>query len=121
MGVWTTELTRQAVFEALWNRRVFASTNVRVYLEFSVCGVPMGSQVKAAGSRPIRVRAISEKPITTIEIVRNGEDWRSMQFERHDIDWRIEDTDAAPAWYYARVTRADGEMAWSSPVWVEKL
>ena len=21
-------------------------------------------------------------------------------------------------WYYARVTREDGEMAWSSPVWV---
>ncbi|MFQ6115099.1 MAG: DUF3604 domain-containing protein, partial [bacterium] len=40
MGVWTTALTRQAVFEALWNRRVFASTNVRIYLDFSVCGAP---------------------------------------------------------------------------------
>jgi hypothetical protein len=23
-----------------------------------------------------------------------------------------------PSWYYARVTLEDGEMAWSSPVWV---
>ena len=121
MGVWTTALTRQAIFEALWNRRVFATTNVRLYLEFSVCGAPMGSQVKATGSRPIRIRAVSETPIATIEIVRNGEDWCSMQFDRNDIDWEVEDNDiATSAWYYARVTRVDGEMAWSSPVWVEK-
>ena len=30
----------------------------------------------------------------------------------------FEATVAAPSWYYARVTLEDGEMAWSSPVWV---
>ncbi len=120
MGVWTTALTREAVFEALWNRRVFATTNVRIFLEFSVCGSRMGSQIKTTGSRPIHIRAISEAPIVTVDLVRNGEDWCSMQFHREDADWDTEDTDAVcPAWYYARVTRADGGMAWSSPVWVD--
>jgi hypothetical protein len=120
MGVWTTALTRQAVFEALWNRRVFASTNVRVYLDFSVCGAPMGSQVTTGVPRPIRVRAVSEKPIATVEIIRNGADWRVMKFNQQDVDCAVVDSDTTtPAWYYARVTRADGEMAWSSPVWVE--
>ena len=77
--------------------------------------------MKVTGSRPIRVRAVSETPITTIKIVRNGEDWRSMQFDRRDVDWEVEDPDDdTPTWYYTRVTRADGEMAWSSPVWVER-
>ena len=77
-------------------------------------------QVKTTGSRPIHVRAVGESPIATIEIVRNGEDWRSMSFDEQDIDWEVEDSDIdLPAWYYARVTRADGEMAWSSPVWVD--
>jgi len=122
MGVWATSLTRQAIFEALWNRRVFASTNVRVYLEFSVCGAPMGSQVKSAKNRLICVRAVSEVPIAKIKIVRNGEDWRCLHFDKQDVDLKLEDPDTTtPAWYYARVTRADGEMAWSSPVWVESL
>jgi hypothetical protein len=120
MGVWTTALTRQAVFEALWNRRVFASTNVRIYLEFSVCGAPMGARVTTTATRPIRVRAASDKPIATVEIIRNGVDWRVIKFNQQEVDCAIEDSDTtASAWYYARITRADGEMAWSSPVWVE--
>jgi len=120
MGVWAKELTREAIFEALWNRRVYATTNVRVYLEFSVCGAPMGSVITERGRRPIRVRTASESPIAAIELVRNGGDWLRHQPNQRDVVWEVEDRDfAAPAWYYARATRADGEMAWSSPVWVE--
>ena len=32
---------------------------------------------------------------------------------------RITDQPTGPAWYYARVYQVDGEMAWSSPIWVE--
>lgn len=121
MGVWTKELTREAIFKALWNRHVFATTNVRIYLEFSVCGAPMGSVIKSTNTRPINVRAVSESPIATIDIVRNGEDWRSIELNVCDANLKIEDTDAAlPAWYYARIIRDDGQMAWSSPVWVEE-
>lgn len=34
-----------------------------------------------------------------------------------DLSWT--DTDEAPAFYYVRVYLADGEMAWSSPIWVD--
>ncbi|MDQ3028454.1 MAG: hypothetical protein M3R09_00135, partial [Actinomycetota bacterium] len=32
---------------------------------------------------------------------------------------RWTDERAEPAWYYARVYLVDGEMAWSSPIWVD--
>ena len=35
----------------------------------------------------------------------------------HRLTWV--DTSTDPAWYYARVIQTDGEMAWSSPVWVD--
>lgn len=121
MGVWAKEHTRQAIFEALWSRRVFATTNVRIFLKFSVCDAPMGSTVKSSDSRSINIRAVSEVPISHIEIVRNGEDYISVQFNSEDVDWKTEDAEIiSPAWYYSRVTRSDGEMAWSSPVWVEE-
>ena len=120
MAVQAKELTREAIFDALWNRRCYATTNCRIYLEFDVCGQPMGSQVAERGRRPIRVYAASETPLARIDIVRNGEDWARVEPKQMEVLFETEDTKpAGPAWYYARVTRADGQMAWSSPVWVD--
>ncbi len=120
MGVWATELTREAIWEALWNRRVFATTNVRIILRFEVCGVPMGQTTTAAGARQIRVRAASQLPIDRIEIVKNGQDLFAESPGSTVVDAEFEDPFGDTSdYYYARVTRADGQMAWSSPIWVE--
>jgi hypothetical protein len=36
----------------------------------------------------------------------------------HRMHWT--DTSGEPGWYYLRVYQTDGEMAWSSPVWVDR-
>jgi hypothetical protein len=119
MAVRAKELTREAIFDALWNRQVYATTNCRIDLEFDVCGAPMGSSVEEEGRRPIRVHAVSEVPISRIEIVRSGADWHAITSNQTEVVCEVEDTGAGgPAGYYARVTRSDGQMAWSSPVWV---
>jgi hypothetical protein len=119
MGVWAGELTRQAVFDALWNRRVYATSNVRTYLTFHVCGAFMGSEVRHSGPRSIRVHAISEVPFARAEIVRNGDDLLRLEPHEREIRWETEDEGTGGSdWYYVRLTREDGENAWSSPVWV---
>jgi len=120
MGVFAPELTRQAIFDALWQRRCYATTNVRPYLTFAVCGTFMGGTAHAQGPRPIRVEAASEVPIARVEIVKNGRE----AFVRTDVgrllEWKLEDAPGTSAdHYYVRLTREDGEMAWSSPVWIE--
>jgi len=119
MAVRAGELTRTAIFDALWNRRCYATMNCRMVLEFSVCGSEMGSSVEAEGSgRPVRTYAASEVPITHVEIVRNGEDWQHVEPNEREALFEIDDASRDPAWYYARVTRSDGLIGWSSPVWV---
>lgn len=119
MGVWMPELTRGALWEALWNRRCYATTNVRIILRFSVCGAFMGQSVLTDCPRSIHVEAASEVPIARIDIVRNGSDWQSIEPSAPQVSYEFADNaDTKAACYYARVTRADGEMAWSSPVWV---
>ena len=120
IGVWAKELTRESIWEALWNRRVYATTNVRIILRFEVCGAPMGQTVKCDGPRTIRVRAASEVPIENVEVSKNGQDAFTVTPGEREVDWELEDAASASSdYYYARVTRTDGEMAWSSPVWVE--
>ena len=120
MGFWAKELTREAAFEAMWNRRVFGTMNVRVYLRFEVCGSFMGSTVRHDGPRQIRLEAASESPFTLIEIVRNGETIQKIEPGECEILWETQDGGSGGMdYYYGRLMREDGQMAWSSPVWVE--
>ena len=121
MGVWARELTREAIFDALWNRRVFATTNVRTFLRFSIDGHPMGSRISADGDLSVVVEAASSSPFARIDLVCSGADVQTL--EPHGSEVRWETRAPAPtedAWYYARLTREDGNMAWSSPIWVSK-
>jgi hypothetical protein len=119
MGVWAAELTREAVFEALWTRNCFATTNVRMPIRFSVCGARQGTAVQSDDERPIHLWAASEVPIARASIVRGGEDWKVLEPHERVVDWQIEDgASGAEEYYYARIEREDGWMGWASPVWV---
>jgi hypothetical protein len=119
MGVWAPELSREAVFDALWERNCFATTNVRMPIRFSVCGARQGMAVRCEDERPIHLWAASEVPIARVTIVRGGEDWKTLETDEHVVDRRVEDVASGAAeHYYARIERADGWLGWSSPVWV---
>ena len=119
MGVWARALDRDAIFEALWNRRVYATTSQRTWLQFSVNGHPMGSQITAPGDLSIQIEAASESPIARLDVVCNGQDAQTFTPRQRATTWRVQvKAPAKPSWYYVRVTRQDGHLAWSSPVWV---
>lgn len=121
MGVWARELTRESVFAALWNRRVFATTNVRTLVRFSVCGQPMGSEVRHRGVRPLALQVAGQSPLARVDLVRNGEDLITLYPDGDSLDYRAEDGGTGGTdYYYARITHTNGDLAWSSPVWVEE-
>ena len=120
MGVWTERLTREAVFDALWARRVYATTNNRTFLRFSLGGQPMGGSVPAAAALPVVIYAASDSPIARLDLVRNGADVHTVTPNAREVQVERRETAAtAGAWYLVRVTRQDGGMAWSSPIWVD--
>jgi hypothetical protein len=122
VGVWAPHLNRQAIFESLWNRRCYATTAVRLRLRFAVDGVFMGGETPLREALPVTVEAASEEPIARVTIVRGSADGvRDIETieggARLTVTWTGSDRPSSPCWYYARVEREDGAMAWSSPVW----
>jgi hypothetical protein len=121
VGIWAPELTREAVFDALWNRRVFATMKHRTILLFSINGQPMGSEITAdGGPLKIAVEAAADRPIRSLELVGHDGTIQRLTPDRQVVEWIF--TEAAPAssaWYYIRLTRDDGTLAWSSPIWVD--
>ena len=127
-AVWAKELTRESIFQAMWERRCYATSGARIVLETWVNGAPMGSEIEGAASdnAPVRVRVsvVGTAPISAIDIIRNNRDVHTARPESEEavIDFVDELEDVAEGamalYYYVRVTQTDGEMAWSSPVWI---
>ena len=117
----TTALTAKALVDALKARNCYATTGARMYVEFFVDGARMGSEITSRRPRRITGRVVGTDQIARIDVVRNNEDWKTLRPDRDDV--RIDLEDGEPfdwtLWYYLRITQADGEMAWSSPVWVD--
>ena len=135
-GVWAKENTRKAIFDAFWQRRIFATTGLRAALRFDVCGTFMGGEVDISGSPLLHVTVNGESPIRAIELIRDGDivhQTRNAGLEA-EIEWRDERCPAGDHFYYVQVVFEGhggpmysnvsdpfGCQAWSSPVWVRRL
>jgi hypothetical protein len=112
-------LDRLPLVQAIRNRRTYATTGARILLEFSVSGVPMGGvgQAQVATCSAV-VHAV--EPLRDIEIVKDGEVVSTHPGSGRDMtfSWCDPDPPTREHSYYLRVVQQDGEMAWSSPVWI---
>ena len=120
-AVWARAKTRAAILEGIRARRTFGTTAARVRMDFRVNGHLMGEAAKRAAG-PVRVTAdvASPRPIRAIEICRNNEFVYSTQpgGREASIDFTDREPPPGAGYYYLRVIQEDGEIAWSSPVWL---
>lgn len=122
VAVLAEENTRRGVFSALYNRRCYATTGERIVLDFRVNGASMGSEIRASAAPAIEVTAIGTAPLREVEIVKDGRSAHRVRPNAESVEftWRDPEYQAGKsAYYYLRVLQANGEEAWSSPVWVD--
>lgn len=123
-GIYATSLTREAIFQALRARRVYATTGCRAILRFHLGDTPMGGVVRLVDSnarREFAITVLGDAPIHSLAIVKNNHEVGTQAGSGLFESW--EWSDPAPArdgdYYYARIVQADGEWIWSSPIFIE--
>ena len=139
MSVQADSCTRRDIWDALWNRRVVATTGARMILSYTLNDQPMGSELSSdthpdlLTSRRIAVRFHGTAPVQRIDIIRNNQVVKTFTGGESDCDltWLdpepITDVLLPPAkfcpkpfcFYYVRVIQTDREVAWASPVWID--
>lgn len=118
-GVYTEAFSREGILEAMNTRRTIAATD-KIFLEFSCNGRLLGSIFETDKKLTLKVAVSGTAKLKRITIVRNEADYKL--FEPKGKKFTKTFTDPEPIEgenrYYIRVEQTDGNMAWSSPVWV---
>ena len=119
-GVFCKEFTREGIIEAFKARRTIAATD-KIYLNFTCNDQPLGSVIKTTEKPTLWFNIDGTTDLKRVTIVRNEKDWKIFDsFDGNLCEETVIDNAPVPGEnrYYIRVEQIDGNMAWSSPVWV---
>ena len=128
--VYAPENSRDAIWQAIHDRRTYGSTTYGLVLEMHSGDHWMGEEWSSKEAPVLEVTVRGAAPIRSVEILgrskvlhAEGSVDRPLNAAEHRVRWTDPDWAAQTAeqWYYVRVIQADDEMAWSSPVWVKPL
>lgn len=120
-AVYTSDFTREALFYALRQRRCYATTGARMFIDFGADGHMMGEEYTSETKPKFKVNVVGTDKIAVVEIIKNGNTLykrdctsQSMEFEYTDISFNKKSS------YYLRIRQVDDQMGWTSPIWINK-
>ncbi|MDP6544371.1 MAG: hypothetical protein QGH60_10295 [Phycisphaerae bacterium] len=120
-GVYVKKFDRSGVFDAADARRTIAATD-KIFMEFS-CNARMLGEIFETSDKPaMKIAVNGTAPIEAVTVVRNEKNYKTFT-PAGGKDFQATFTDDKPVSgenrYYIRVIQKDGNMGWTSPVWVK--
>lgn len=124
-------LERGAVFDAIRDRRTYATTGRRIYMEFEVAETAMGGVGTARSDLSGEILVAAAEPLELVQVMRFEDAETGWQVEK---EWRnmgrlladrfTDRVDSPEVIYYLRAgvakpTGGRAVRAWSSPIWLE--
>jgi hypothetical protein len=112
---------RESILAAMRVRRSYAATD-NIFVDLRMGSHFMGESLASSQRLPLTAMISGTGPIDRVEVIRNnrsvyvaqGNGRSQLQFTYTD-----QDTPAGQAYYYVRVQQVNGQLCWSSPIWVE--
>ena len=126
-GVWATENSPAAIFDALQAGRTYAfmrgdqggELDGRMIIDFRINGHYMGETITRPESRDLHIyyKVQSDVRVKTVTLVKNCRNYIALRAVSESIlDY---DQETPVDSYYLRVELTDGRFGWTSPIWVE--
>ncbi len=110
--------TREAILDAIRKRHIYAAT-ANIVADIRSGDHLMGDEF--AGPPALSIHLIGAVPFSKVTIVKDGKDISTLQPNARDA--KLEWTDSATqpgktSSYYIRGEQADGNLVWTSPMWI---
>ena len=119
-------LDRQALIDAIKARHTYGATsNILMDFRITAGGKTMiqGDAVSASGAPEITAKISGTDSLKKIVIVRDQQYIYSQEPTGESFDLRYREAAELPPgehYYYVRAEQKDGNVAWSSPIWVKR-
>jgi hypothetical protein len=118
--VLTDDVSRQGVIDAFKKRHSYAATD-NVVLDVRCGGHLMGEAFELNQRPTLDVRVTGTGPVAKVHVLRNNQYVYTGEPKTQEVTLRYADNDppaGKASFYYVRVEQADGNLAWSSPLWI---
>ncbi|MCX5970984.1 MAG: CehA/McbA family metallohydrolase [Coprothermobacterota bacterium] len=126
-GIWAPSLTPSALLEAIRARRTFSSDDRNLTLSLQLNGAWMGSTLHGWPGQPLhwRLEVVDPDPdeaIVQADLVSLGGSVLATTSSSGNLVWKVQTSNpGGNFWIFARVRQADGDLAYSSPIWLEAV
>lgn len=78
VGVWASSLTREAIWEALLARRVYAATGDKIRARMWVNGAEMGAAIDGGARRHVELDVHGSDALDGVEVLKNDVVWQRL-------------------------------------------
>jgi hypothetical protein len=111
---------RESLLEAARQRHSYGATD-NIILDVRSGQHLMGDAFKADGAAKLDIHVIGTAPLDRIEILQDSEVVQTLHADGKEYKgaWTAAKPAAGKHYYYVRVEQKDGQLAWSSPMWIE--
>jgi len=119
----TDSPSREAMLDAIRKRHAYAATD-NIILDFRARDGSkeyiMGDAFRAGTNPKLLLKAQGTGAIKQIDLISNKRFLYTTRPGTKQSSWEFTEQNPAPgeSWYYVRVLQEDGQIAWSSPIWI---
>jgi hypothetical protein len=112
--------TRQDILNAFKRRHSYAATD-NILLVVTCGDHLMGDEFTLKKPPILDIHVVGTAPIARLHIIKDFKHVYTTEPKRREVKLRWQDNDiekGKTSWYYVRVEQEDGQLAWSSPMWI---
>lgn len=117
------QYTRQGLVDAMRKRHTYAATD-SIVMDFRIRtaeGAFLMGDITSSKSQPkLQVNVLGTAPIKQIDVIKNNQYVYKINPGQKTAHFEYVDAAIAPGenYYYVRAEQTDGQLAWSSPIWI---
>ncbi len=114
---------REGIWDAMYDRRTYGTTGARILVSLKVNGHMMGSELTMSKDAPAHFEvSVFGTQNVKVDLLRNNEVIRTWEPDSMHCDAAFDEYATGDSdYYYIRVTQPDEHMAWSSPIWIDRV
>jgi hypothetical protein len=111
---------REAILAALKQRRCYAATD-NIIADVQSGRHLMGEEFKTDAPPKLTMHFVGTQAIARIDVLRDSKVVHTIKpgKKEYDGDWTDPQPEAGVHYYYVRLEQENGELAWTSPMWID--